>query len=152
MPHFFLMDEDKLEPMEAAKIRCQLHIRGGQKLFELNKFTHGIGTLYDAIFSAMRYYAYSNKWNLANEVLYDEESLNAVFNEKSIFPSSFNFLKLKSTSELLIDEEIEEGSIDKNQVWRELEEIFTILGVYPFDPTTLPEDDEDTRNLIAGNY
>jgi hypothetical protein len=149
MPHFFLMDEDNLEPIEAAKIRCQLHIRGGLKLFELNKITHGIGTLYDAIFSAMRYYAHRDKWELANEVFHEEESLNAVFIEKNIFPSSFDFLKLKSTSEMLIDEEIEEGYIDKNQVWKELEEIFTILGVYPFDPSTLPEDDEDTRNFLG---
>ena len=148
MPHFFLMDEDKLEPMEAAKIRCQLHIRGGLKLFELNKITHGMGTLYDAIFSGMRYYAYKHNWNLTNEILHDEEYLNEIFQEKSVFPSKFDFLKLKSTTELLIDEELDESSIDKNQIWQELEEIFTVLGLYPYD-NDLPEDDDKTRELLG---
>ncbi len=149
MPHFFLMDEDKLEPMEAAKIRCQLHIRGGLKLFELDKITHGIGTLYDSIFHAMQYYAHKHGWNLANHILRDEESLNSIFQEKSVFPSSFDFLKLKSISELLIEQEIDENSMDKNQVWQELKEILTILGTYPYDDTKLPEDDDNTREFLG---
>ena len=143
------MDEDQLEPMEAARIRCQLHIRGGLKLFDLDKITHGIGTLYDAVFHAMQYYAHKHNWKLANHILHDEEELNSVFQEKSIFPTEFDFLKLKSTSELLIDEEIDESSIDKNQIWHELKQILTILGLYPYNENELPEDDDKTRELLG---
>lgn len=107
-----------------------------------------MGTLYDAIFSGMRYYADKQNWNLTNEILHDEESLNAIFQEKSVFPTNFNFLELKSTSELLIEGEVEESSINKIQIWQDLKEIFTLLGLYPYT-TDLPEDDDDTRELLG---
>ena len=54
MPHFGLMDEKILGPVEGPLQRARLHIRGGKRRLHQGKISAGIVTLYDALDGAMR--------------------------------------------------------------------------------------------------
>ena len=59
MPHFGLMDEYKMEPHEAALMRARLHIRSGMRRLRQGKLREGLLTLYDSLYSGMRFYILS---------------------------------------------------------------------------------------------
>ncbi len=49
MPHFGLMDEGSLGPVEGPLMRARLHIRGGKRRLRQGKIAAAIATLYDAL-------------------------------------------------------------------------------------------------------
>jgi hypothetical protein len=59
MPHFGLMDEKALGPVEGPLQRARLHVRGGKRRLRQGKVAAGIVTLYDALNGAMQWYAAS---------------------------------------------------------------------------------------------
>ena len=53
MPHFGLMDPDKMDVYDAALLRSILHVRGGKKRLNEGKISAGVAALYDAVIHAL---------------------------------------------------------------------------------------------------
>jgi len=56
MPHFGLMNERNMGPVEGPFLRARLHMRGGKRRLRQGKIAAGIVTLYDALNAAMQAY------------------------------------------------------------------------------------------------
>ena len=55
-PHFGLIKDKELSPVEISLIRAQLHWRCGTRRLREGKTASGIATIYDALLSGMRWY------------------------------------------------------------------------------------------------
>ena len=80
MPHFGLIDEEKLGPVQSLLMRARLHIRGGRLRLQQRQISLGIITLYDALCTALQWYISvpENIHNLgivADEIIKDEKAI-----------------------------------------------------------------------------
>jgi hypothetical protein len=96
MPHFGLMDEKKLGPVEGPFQRARLHIRGGKRRLRQGKIAAGIVTLYDALEGAMKFYI-ADPGRQARlivrqgENFNDERTLYAILVRSGVLDGSFDY-------------------------------------------------------------
>lgn len=148
MPHFGLMKEGKMQPLDAALQRAKLHARCGRRRMAEGKYSEGISTMYDAALSGMRWFAiktddiHEEIHKLGDHVLEDDEKLQKLLAENGALPESLDFEMLQETLYASLENNL--AGIDYELFLRQIEEILAKLGVTPFDEKELPPEDPDT--------
>ena len=147
MPHFGLMNEKELGPVEGPLQRARLHIRGGKRRLREGKIAAGIVTLYDALEGAMKSHAAdpARRARLivhAGENLNDERTLYAVLIRSSVLDGVFDYDSFDRLVETALHQEL--PGYDYRELLSGLETVMTRLGVMPFDEATLPPEDPKT--------
>ncbi len=147
MPHFGLMNEKTMAPVEGLIMRARLHIRGGKRRLRQGKIAAGIVTLYDALDAAMQAYAAdeTRKKGLtikADENLNDDRTLFTVLVRSGVLDGDFDFGGFDQLVERALQEEI--ADFDYRELLSGLESVMQQLGVMPFDESTLPAEDPMT--------
>lgn len=146
MPHFGLMDEDALGPVEGPLQRAKLHIRGGRRRLRQGKISAGIVTLYDALISAMRWYLASPEHRRKLDVREaddptDDKNLFEILRRSGV-AGKFDFESFDKLVETALNEEM--PGFDYGGLWQNIEDFMTGLGVMPFDESDLPPEDPST--------
>jgi hypothetical protein len=147
MPHFGLMDEEKLGPVEGPLLRARLHIRGGVRRLRQGKISAGIVTLYDALEGAMQSYI-AGPGRLAQLAvgkggdLNDDKTLYAALVRSGVIDGKFDFEAFDRLLERALHEEM--PVYDYRELLSSIEAVMTQLGVMPFDETLLPPEDPKT--------
>jgi len=145
MPHFGLMDENELGPVEGPLQRARLHLRGGRRRLGQGKIAVGIGTLADALGAAMRWYVAAPRRKLAlrdGEDLNDDRTVYAVLVRSGVLDGSFDYGAFDEVVDRALQGEV--PGFDHRGLLRELEQVMTQLGVMPFDESSLPAEDPAT--------
>ena len=147
MPHFGLMDENKLGPVEGPLQRARLHIRGGKRRLRQGKIAAGIVTLYDALEGAMKSYVADPAKRVrltihADENLNDERTLYAVLVRSRVLDGVFDYDSFDRLVETALHEEL--PGYDYRELLTRFETVMTRLGVMPFDEAALPPEDPKT--------
>jgi hypothetical protein len=147
MPHFGLMDEKKLGPVEGPFMRARLHMRGGKRRLREGKIASGIVTLYDALEGSMEAYV-ANPAHRAHLVIseddnrYDGRALYAVLVRSGVLNGKFDFDAFDRLVETALEEELP-GYV-YHELLKNIETIMRRLGVMPFDEASLPPEDPKT--------
>ncbi len=144
MPHFGLMDEKELGPVEGPLQRARLHIRGGKRRLREGKIAAGIVTLYDALEGAMKslYRRSGTAGRLAvhaGENLNDERTLYTVLVRSRVLDGAFDYDSFDRLVETALHQEL--PGYDYRELLSSFETVMTRLGVMPFDEATLPPED-----------
>lgn len=147
MPHFGLMDERALGPIEGPFQRARLHIRGGKRRLRQEKISAGIVTLYDALLAAMESYVNSpeHKGRLVikqGDDLRDEKTVYAILVRSGVLDGAFDFERFERLMERALNEEM--PGYDYHDVLQGIERVMYQLGVMPFDDADLPPEDPKT--------
>ena len=148
MPHFGLMDEGKMQPLDAALLRAQLHTRCGRRRIYEGKYPVGISTMYDALLSGMRWFALKNEaihaeiHKRGDYFLENDIKLQELLAESGAWPNDIDFGKLRDTAYSAIEGNLE--GFDPTLFLWQVEEVLTKLGVMPFDEKKLPPEDPKT--------
>ncbi len=145
MPHFGLIDEDALGPVEGPLMRAKLHIRGARHRFERGQIMDGILALYDALCSAMDWYIAvpGRRGRLAmkeGDDLLNDESLYRVLVRSGVLDGSFNYDEMSALVMKALDKDAQLAGFDWKGLMEKTDIVFTELGVMPFDEKTLPEE------------
>jgi hypothetical protein len=147
MPHFGLMNENALGPVNGPLQRARLHIRGGKRRLRQGKISAGIVTLYDALEGAMRAYI-GEPGRLAKlaagkgEDLNDDKMLYAALVLSGVIDGEFDFGAFERLMERALHEEM--SGYDYHELLAGIESVMTQLGVMPFDESALPPEDLST--------
>jgi hypothetical protein len=147
MPHFGLMDERKMGPVEGPLLRARLHMRGGKRRLREGKIAAGIVTLYDALDAAMTAYA-ADTAHRSHLVVREGENLNDIktlFNvlvRSQVLSGAFEFDRLDRLTEQALYEEM--PGYDYRELLSGIESVMKQLGVMPFDEDALPPEDPGT--------
>ncbi len=147
MPHFGLMNEKNMGPVDGPILRARLHIRGGKRRLRQGKIAAGIVTLYDALDAAMQAYAADemHKKRLmikADENVNDDKTLFTVLVRSGVIDGKFDFGGFDRLVERALQEEMPD--YDYRELLSGLESVMRQLGVMPFDESTLPAEDPMT--------
>jgi hypothetical protein len=147
MPHFGLMDENKLGPVKGPLLRARLHIRGGKRRLREGKIAAGIVTLYDALEGAMRSYIEDPDHRTRlflqhDEDLSKEKTLYAALVRSRVLDGAFDFDEFDRLTERALHEEMTGG--EYRQLLADYDTVMVQLGVMPFDETSLPPEDPKT--------
>ncbi len=148
MPHFGLMDEGKMQPVDAALLRAQLHIRCGRRRMHEGKHPEGISTMYDAVLSGMRWFALKDEaiheeiHKRGEYILEDDVKLHQLIAESGAWPDGLDFMKLQDTVYEALEENLE--GFEPTLFLQQVEGVLAKLGVTPFDEKKLPPDDPET--------
>ena len=141
MPHFGLMDEEALGPIEAPLMRARLHIRGGKRRLRQGKISDGLITLYDAFNSALQWYVAlperREKLSIkGRDELIDEAVVYSAMISSGLLDGSFDYSKFDA----LVEKALKQQMPDYNykDILQGLEWVMTQLGVMPFDEKALP--------------
>lgn len=148
MPHFGLMDEKALGPVEGPLMRARLHIRCGKRRLSQGKISLGIITLYDALNSAMQWFiAVPERRNTLNinegDDLNNEATLFRILTDSGILERSFNYEAFDELVGKALEEEM--SSYDYEGLLKGFESVMMQLGVMPFDEKKLPPEDPETE-------
>ncbi len=146
MPHFGLMDPDALGAEAAALQRARLHIRAGRRRLRQGKISAGLGTLYDALLSALEWYAASpdRRENLPigdEDNLADDRTVFALLVKSGLIDARIDYSAFKH---LLDTAPPESSTYDYAEVLNQVELVMTRLGVMPFEEGGLPPEDPST--------
>jgi hypothetical protein len=147
MPHFGLMDEKKLGPVEGPFLRARLHIRSGKRRLRQGKIAAGIVTLYDALEGGMSAYI-ANPAHRPHLVINDEDNLNhertlyEVLVRSGVLNGKFDFDAFDRLLETALGQELPD--YDYHGLLKHIETIMHRLGVMPFDEAALPPEDPKT--------
>ena len=147
MPHFGLMNEDALGPVQGPLQRAMLHIRGGRRRLRQGKISAGIVTFYDALSSAMQWYlalpARRSKLVLVRgEDLLDDRTAYAVLVRSGVLDGRFDFAAFDRLTEHALLNEM--PGYDYRIILKGVEAVMEQLGVMPFDEADLPPEDPNT--------
>jgi hypothetical protein len=147
MPHFGLMNEEELGPVEGPLQRAMLHIRGGRRRLRQGKISAGIVTFYDALSSAMQWYLALPARRSKLDVVKDEDLLNdrmayAVLVRSGVLDGRFDFDAFDRLTEHALLNEM--PGYDYRAILRGVEAVMEQLGVMPFDEADLPPEDPKT--------
>jgi len=147
MPHFGLMNEDELGPVEGPLQRARLHIRGGKRRLRQGKISAGIVTYYDALSSAMQWYIASpegrSKFDAdGGEDLLNDRTAYAVLVRSGILDGRFDFDAFDRLAEHALLDELPD--YDYRKMIAGVESVMEQLGVMPFDEAALPREDPKT--------
>lgn len=145
MPHFGLMDEKELGPVEGPLLRTRLHIRSGRRRLRQGKTAAGIATLADALSSAFQWYLAAPGLGDALEVraednLNDDPTVYRILVRGGVLDGSFDFDAFDRLVEQALEDDTE--GIDEVELLQGLEGIMRQLGVMPFDEGALPAEDQ----------
>ncbi|MEJ2033297.1 MAG: hypothetical protein P8Y63_09720 [Deltaproteobacteria bacterium] len=139
------MDETKMSQETAALQRARLHLRSGRRRLRQGKLAAGISTIYDALISAMRWYGLTHRSELGLTDcggLDDDRRLFRLLVEAGVIDSAFDFDRLQSFMEKAVTRQ------PFAFAWPEelaaVEAQLALLGVLPFDETSLPPEDPAT--------
>ncbi len=144
MPHFGLMDENKLGPVAGPFQRSRLHLRGARRRLRQGKISAGIVTLYDALSAAMDSYAGSPERRAGLEVrqgedLKQERDLYRVLARSRVISDDFDFDAFERLMEQALEQEL--SGFNHQGLLARIESLLTQLGVLPFDEASLPPED-----------
>ncbi len=144
MPHFGLIDEDALGPIEGPLMRAKLHFEGGKKRLLQGKISLGIITLYDALNSAMQFYIAvpenKDKFDFKEgEDMKDDKTVYAVLTRSGVLDGSFDYNAFDNLVETALIQEM--TSYDYTEILRDIESVLTQLGVMPSGEKKLPPED-----------
>lgn len=147
MPHFGLMDETALGPVEGPLRRARLHLRCARRRLREGKISAGIVTLYDALEGAMQGYTASpeHKRSLKigkGEDLNDDKTLFSVLARSGVIDGTFDFDAFDRLMENALNREMPD--YDYHNLLQGLESVMTELDVLPFDEASLPPEDPST--------
>ena len=147
MPHFGLMNEDALGPVQGPLQRAMLHVRGGRRRLRQGKISAGIVTFYDALSSAMHWYcalpARRSKLVVErDEDLLDDRTAYAVLVRSGVLDGRFDFDAFDRLTEHALLNEM--PGYDYRAVLKGVEAVLEQLGVMPFDEADLPPEDPST--------
>jgi hypothetical protein len=147
MPHFGLMDENKLGPGKGPFLRARLHIRGGKRRLREGKISAGIVTLYDALEGAMRSYVEDPNHRALldsrlDEDLNNERTLYAALVRSRVLDGAFDFDAFDRLVERALHEEM--PGYEYRQLLKDIDSVMVQLSVMPFDETSLPPEDPKT--------
>ncbi|MEN8258058.1 MAG: hypothetical protein ABFS09_09395 [Thermodesulfobacteriota bacterium] len=148
MPHFGLMDENKMQADEAALMRAKLHFRCGKRRVREGKLADGISTLYDALLSSMRWYALKNEaihaeiHRQGEDILENDVRLQQLIAAYGAWPADLNFQKLLALVNTALSNNVQD--LDRDLFINQIENLLTGLGVLPFDEAALPPEDPAT--------
>ena len=147
MPHFGLMDEKSLGPVDGPLLRARLHLRGGKRRLRQGKISAGIVTLYDALEAAMEAYDALPGHHAAlgfgeHERVTSSRVLYVRLVQKGVFDGSFDFDAFDRLIETALHQEIE--GYDYRSLLAGIEVLMAQIGVMPFDETRLPPEDPKT--------
>ena len=147
MPHFGLMNEDALGPMEGPLMRAKLHIRCGRRRLREGKISAGIVTLYDALVSAMKWYiAGADRRKLLpiteKDDMTDDRTIFNVLKRSGVIRGVPDF----SVIDTIVDQALmgEMPGYDYSGYLADIETALTQIGVLPFDENELPPEDPST--------
>jgi hypothetical protein len=145
-PHFGMMDETKMNKVEALLLRCKLHWRGGVRRMRENKAASGLATLYDALLSAMRWYILTNLQqelgDNAEEKLENERFVFSLLRRAGILDGSFDIkFVVETVDRALMEKDV---SSDQERFMALLHHVLSRIGVLPFDEAELPPEDPST--------
>ena len=147
MPHFGLMDENKLGPVKGPFLRARLHIRGGKRRLREGKIAAGIVTLYDALEGAMRSYIedpdHRSRLDIRlDEDLDNERTMYATLVRSRVLDGAFDFEAFDRLTERALQEEM--PGYEYRQLLTDFDSVMIQLGVMPFDERSLPAEDPKT--------
>ena len=147
MPHFGLMDEKKLGPVEGPMMRARLHIRAGKRRLRQGKIAAGIVTLYDALEGAMKSYVADEGHRAqlpagAGDDRNDEKTLYSVLVRSGVLDGAFDFDAFERLVETALHEEV--PGFEYRDLLAGIESVMIQLGVIPFDESSLPPEDPKT--------
>lgn len=147
MPHFGLMDESSLGPVEALLMRTRLHVRGGKRRLHEGKVSLGILTLEDAISCGMQWYLAKQEVEGGLDVkdgenTNDEQTLFNILTRSGVLDGSFDYDAFNSLVEKALADEL--NSFDYRDTLQGVETLLQQLGILPFDDRELPPEDPST--------
>ena len=147
MPHFGLMDEKALGPVEGPFMRARLHMRGGKRRLSEGKIAAGIVTLYDALEAAMTAYVEDPQRRAYIDIRDDEDLKNermlyAALVRSRVLDGDFDFDAFDRLAEVALNNEM--PGYDYRQLLTDIESVMIQLGVMPFDEASLPPEDPQT--------
>jgi hypothetical protein len=137
MPHFGLMDPDKMDAYNAALLRSILHIKGGKKRLDEGKISDGVAALYDAVIHALEAKFLSSKEKLTpyinqSDDLTEEKDIFLVLKRARIIDNTISIDDLNYL-DLVLEETLEgiTDSFDENRFMSRFDNLMTQLGVLP---------------------
>lgn len=147
MPHFGLMNENDLGPVEGPLMRAKLHVRCGRRRLREGKISAGVVTMYDALVSAMKWYIRrtdEKKHILITEKddMTDDRSMFEVLRRSGVIDEGQDFAAIDKILERALKDEMQ--GYDYSEYLADLESILTRIGVLPFDEEKLPPEDPST--------
>ncbi|MEJ2697911.1 MAG: hypothetical protein P8013_14855 [Candidatus Sulfobium sp.] len=147
MPHFGLMNEEALGPVEGPLMRAKLHIRCGRRRLREGKISAGIVTFYDALVSAMKWYiAQDDRKKLLRitekDDMTDDRTMFEVLKRSRVIGGAQDFEAIDRVVEKALAGEM--PGYDYSKFLTDMESILTGLGVLPFDESDLPPEDPST--------
>ncbi|RJQ49945.1 MAG: hypothetical protein C4538_01035 [Nitrospiraceae bacterium] len=147
MPHFGLMDEDALGPVEGPLMRAKLHYRCGKRRLREDKISLGIVTLYDAVIFAMQWYIavpghVSSLQVKEGDDMKDDKIVYRVLTGSRVLDGTFDYDAFDKLTEKAVYQDI--SSFDYTEMLKGVDSVLTQLGVLPFDESELPPEDPKT--------
>jgi hypothetical protein len=147
MPHFGLMEEQKLGPVAGPFQRSRLHLRGARRRLHQGKIAAGIVTLYDALSAAMDYYAGSAERRAGLDIrkgedLKQERDLYRVLARSGVIAGDFDFDQFEGLMEMSLNQEFPD--YDYRALLQKVESLLQQLGVMPFEEASLPPEPPGT--------
>ncbi len=147
MPHFGLMNEDALGPVEGPLMRAKLHIRCGRRRLVEGKISAGIVTFYDALVSAMKWYiAQTDKRKMLRiaetDDMTDDRTMFEILRRSGVIGRALDF----ATIDKIVDRALADEMPGYNyaEYLAGMESALTQMGVLPFDENELPPEDPST--------
>ena len=141
MPHFGLIDEEKLGPVQSPLLRARLHIRGGRRRLASGDIANGILALYDALTSAMEFHLAAHpdvrdRMAASGEDLLSDRNLFMAFKKSGRIPEDLEWQDLDFAVQRALERDM--GDYDWRKLAGRLEDCFVRLEAAPFDEGELP--------------
>jgi hypothetical protein len=147
MPHFGLMNEDALGPVEGPLMRARLHIRCGRRRLVEGKISAGIVTFYDALVSAMKWYiAQTDKRKMLRiaetDDMTDDRTMFEVLKRSGVIGAALDFAAIDNVVDMALADEM--PGYNYTDYLADMESALSQMGVLPFDENKLPPEDPST--------
>ena len=145
MPHFGLMEERSLGPVDGPLQRARLHLRGGKRRLRQGKISAGIVTLYDAMVAAMEYYVAANRQRMPlspDENPHSDKVMFRVLVRAGVLDRQFDFEAFDRLMERALHEDL--SGYDYGGLVERIDAVMFRLGVMPFSEESLPPEDPST--------
>jgi len=147
MPHFGLMDESSLGPVDALLMRTKLHVRCGRRRLREGKVSLGIVTLEDAVSCGMQWYFAKQKTEDVLDIrdgenTNDDRTLLTILTRSGVLDGSFDYDAFSGLVEKALADEL--NSYDYRDILQNIETVLHQLGILPFDESELPPEDPST--------
>jgi hypothetical protein len=145
MPHFGLMEERSLGPVNGPLQRARLHLRGGKRRLRQGKISAGIVTLYDAMVAAMEFYVERNRERIplsSDENPHNDKVMFRVLVRAGVLDRQFDFEGFDRLMERALHEDL--SGYDYGGLVEGIDAVMFRLGVMPFSEESLPPEDPST--------